>query len=560
MIKFLLPFLLCFASITILANNDFTIELYHVEIDIAEDGTIQVTETLDVNYRKKMRGIYRDIETKGKFLNHVQHLELSNIEVDNYKFKVERKSNKYRIRIGDANKYIKGKHQYVIHYTAKNGILNFETHEEFYWNVISPEWKQKIINASFNITLPKSIQLSDSDLNLFAGFDKEDSSYGKIAQQGNTIIGSSLVELGKGKGMSTSFRVPKGYFFESAFSSPQEKTETPFAQKPKDFSYPIPLMILASLILGFLKWGRNKTEYQAQEIYYPPNDMTPAEVGTFYDNTVNNRDVISLIPYWGHQGKIKIIALDEQTNSDIALQKIEELEANSPEYQKYFFDELFSDADTVFIEDLKHQFYKQYAKVKSMIKKEALDPPYYDQGAIQLFHSWPILIFSLIALILGALSMAKYKLVFTGISFCVLGLVAFVIRFLPPRKSAEGIALKHQLRSFKESIENSDVQALDSILQKDQKYFEKVFPYAVAYGIDKGFTNKFDALSVSAPDWYYYESGRTASHKDFQKDVSIEKMGKTISIPPVADKDSSSFSPGGGSVGGGFGGGGGGGW
>ncbi len=560
--KILLPFLLSFCSAFLLANNDFTIEKYHVDIQVSEAGIIQVVETIDVNYHKKMRGIYRDINTHGKFLSHTQRLTLSDIHVDNYKYKVEKKSKQFRIRIGDANKYIQGRHTYTIHYTAANGILNFENHEEFYWNVISPEWEQKILRASFEIKLPKAIVLSEDDMRILAGFDKETTSWGKIKQEGDKLIGSSLVELGKGKGMSTSFKVPKGYFFASAFTETEKKNNYESTKRRKDHSYPLPLAAIAILLWAYLTKGRNKDEYIPEDVYYPPSNMTPAVVGTFYDNTVNNRDVISLIPYWGQEGKIKLSALDSSKDSEILLEKIEDLEPGRPEHEQYFFNALFKDRNSVFISDLKHKFYSEYAKVKSLIKEEALDPPYYDQEAIKKFHSWPILVFSLFALVAGMLSMLLFHLFITGASFIALAIVGFVVYFLPRKKSNEGVQLKHSLQSLKSSIENFNEMNLNRVIEKDQNYFESLFPYAVAFGIDDSFVEKFDSLGAKVPDYYGYESGRQASYKDFRKDLSIEKIGKTMSIPPVADNKSSSFnrSSGGGSVGGGFGGGGGGGW
>ncbi len=559
-----IPFLifLCLFSFPLFANNDFTIENYHVEISISEDGIIHVKETLDINFHKKMRGIYRDIETEGNFVSHVQKLTLSNINVENYKFKVEKKSGKLRIRIGDADTYIKGRHQYEISFTATNGILNFENHEEFYWNFISPEWKQKILNASFEITLPKAISLSDEDMRIFAGFDKEDTSYGKIWQEGNKVKGNALIELGKGSGISASFKVPNGYFLQSAFNTQNTSTEEESQKHPKDKSYPIPIILIGALLWTFFKKGRNQSVYKHQEVHYPPDDMSPAEVGTFYDHTVNNRDVLSMIPYWGQQGYLRMRAFEESSNSDLYLEKRNELPVDRPRYEHSFFNRLFKENDFVFVTDLKHKFYKDYGEITNMIKKEALDPPHYDIESIKIFHSWPILMFSLISIALGIFSMIKFSAIFTGIGLILLGLTAFIIYFLPPKKSELGIELKHNLKSFKSCLENSDEEILNKIITKDPKYFEKVFPYAVAFGIDKNFTKKFKDLSSKAPEWYYYENGRQATYDDFHRDLAMEDIGKTMSTPPVADKGSSSFNrrSGGGSVGGGFGGGGGGGW
>ena len=40
--------------------------------------------------------------------------------------------------------------------------------------------------------------------------------------------------------------------------------------------------------------------------YYPPEGLPPAEAGAFIDDKTDNRDIISLLPYWGGQGYLKI--------------------------------------------------------------------------------------------------------------------------------------------------------------------------------------------------------------------------------------------------------------
>jgi len=555
----LLPYLLLFISFTLHASNDFVIDNYDIIVNIDADGLCHVTETIEVNYNKKMRGIYRDLELKGTFKNHLQVLSITDVKVDGYKYKVEKKGSQLRVRIGDKDIYIDGKHTYVIQYTAFNGILNFANHEEFYWTLVPANWKEVIREARFEINLPKEVEFGPDDVKIFIGEEGESSGYGKVFIDNNKkIIGESLIPLGRGKSMTASFKVPKGYFFNSdkPLSKESSSTKPISAKKSKDLSYPLPIMLFLGLIVSFYKWGKNKDSYEHVEIFYPPENMTPATVGTFHDYKVNNRDVISLIPYWGQQGLLKIRAADSSKHPKLFIEKYNEIPDNRPNYEKYFFTKLFEQRDHVSVDDLKYRFYNKYSIIKSLIYKEALNPPLYDNEAKKIFHSTPMIMLGIASVFAGMASIFHFGMLKTGVGFFLFALTCFIIKSMEPKKSAKGIHLHNELESFKDTLMNTDDERLIPILEKDPDYFDKIYPYAVAFGIDKQWTDKFKGMFDKAPDWYYGNSAILFT--DFQRDFRVKDVGSKMSVPPQAEGGSSSFG-GGGFSGGGFGGGGGGG-
>lgn len=93
--------------------------------------------------------------------------------------------------------------------------------------------------------------------------------------------------------------------------------------------------------------------------------------------------------------------------------------------------------------------------------------------------------------------------------------------------------------------------------------FEKLLPYAVAFGVEKIWAKRFADIDMKQPEWYEGYSGYSYSSTNFVRslDSSFDRVNKAAT-PVSSTSSSSGFSSGfsGGSSGGGGGGGGGGSW
>ena len=561
-LKNLITLLVLLFSSFAYTQGGYTIQNFHIDVVLTENGKAHFTETIDVKFSEKRRGIIREIPTIGNFKGHKQSIWLEDLHVANDRFSVTQGAD-YIIKIGDKNKYITGEKQYIISYTATNGLLNFEDHEEFYWNLFGAKWDTDIKNSTFTITLPKDLEMSEEDYHVFSGRAGESTEYGSITKKGRKISGKGLTTLGKGRALSVGLKFPKTYFFKQETKKTSKGQRTivePVSVFSKDKSFPLPIFLGLGFLFSFFNWGRNKKNNPLQERYYPPNEMSPAEVGTYYDYTVHNRDLLSLIPFWGERGLLKVRVDARSKHNEIYLEKQMEIALDAPAHEKYFFENVFASGDIVYVDDLKETMYKETQISKSMLKEEILDKQLYDQEAVRIFHSTPMLIASFLSFIAAAVCIAKFQWIPTGIGFIVLGLILFVTKMSRPKRSEKGQRLHDQLVEFKNTVKAPNDSNLLEISEKDPRYFDKIFPYAVAFGLDKGWLKSFEDIGVK-PDWYYYQDGRQFGYGEFSNDFNLKKIQNNIVIPPQASGGSSSFGgSGGGFSGGGFGGGGGSSW
>jgi hypothetical protein len=118
------------------------IRAFTADVILATNGTVNVTETIDVQAEgdEIRRGIYRDIPVTllgpegGKIRPGFDVLSVTRDGQDET-FRVERMGDFQRIWIGDPDVLLNpGKHRYVVNYTMTRMARTFADHDELYWN------------------------------------------------------------------------------------------------------------------------------------------------------------------------------------------------------------------------------------------------------------------------------------------------------------------------------------------------------------------------------------------------------------------------------------------
>ncbi|MCB0709820.1 MAG: DUF2207 domain-containing protein, partial [Chitinophagaceae bacterium] len=127
---FLFLILSVFISNSVTAQG-YTIKLYQVNVQVNKDASLDITETLDVNFTESHHGIFRMIPFKYKLAalpqgsekanrqlesNGYAHVLIEDIQVKDWNFSVSNNGSYKEIKIGSKNKYVYGQQQYVIKY------------------------------------------------------------------------------------------------------------------------------------------------------------------------------------------------------------------------------------------------------------------------------------------------------------------------------------------------------------------------------------------------------------------------------------------------------------
>lgn len=556
--------LIAFFCFTMGYSQDFEVDAYSVNITIHEEGYFDVVERYDLTFSTYKHGIYRDIQTKYDLLTEagtqeIRKIKITNVEVPGRTFETpfdfeQKLSDTYQIKIGDADKTITGPQHYEIRYRVSNAFLHEADGVKFYWNLKPSDWYATFNRIEFKIHLPESIAIDASDIFVYSGVS------------GTTTLSPNIdVRLTDGVVEEKSQPDFRSYTGESVtiliHLPPNSIAEIkPFWPFWTDYGW---VLILGGLLVWFystwLRFGKDD-EVVSTTSYYPPNGMDPAMVGFLINDSDDASDLISLIPYWGSKGLLRIEEIPKKnwfTASETKLIALNPLPTDAASYEKTIFTGLFGShvgtaPSEVLVSSLKDTFYTKMTSARSILKKQA--QPYYEAGS-QRVRTITYVVIILLTIVLVPVMLFVWGFV-ALFALIILSVIVLILNLFMIKKNPKGNAVLTELKGFKQFIKIAEANKLKMLIAEDPTYFESTMSYALAFGLFEKWADKFAALHVAPPRWYSSTSNHMTMNNfsnSFANTISSAKS-TMVSAP------SSSGSGGGGSSGGGFGGGGGGSW
>lgn len=539
-------------------SQGFKVDKAHVEIFINEDGYFDVVENYDITFTELKHGIYRDIETKYDLLTEENKQEkrtikISEIDVPGHKFDAlvgikQKLNNKIQIKIGDKDVTVIGPQQYQIKYRVHNAFLFEKEQIRFYWNIKPANWNAVFNQIDFTIHLPGNVPASAETFFVYSG------------HTGNTTPSSEFdVSMDGGTYHAKSHQNFRSYIGQSVTVLVNLPLNSVTEIKPlwpfwSDYGW---TLILGAIIVAFYsiwkKYGKDD-KVVAAITYFPPQGIDPALAGFIIDDSGDTKDLISLIPYWGSRGFLKMEEIPKSGwfgASDTRLIKHAELPHNAPKYERMLFDGLFASGSNVLISSLKNKFYKTMAKAKTALNEQAQE--YYDPRAKRI-QTITILSLVVLSIALVFVFLAVWDIVAAVVVVPVAIFLLIMSGYLI-KKNSKGNRLLSELKGFKKFIKVAEENKLKMLLQESPSYFETTMSYALAFGMFDKWASKFEGLNLQPPSWYSSPTG-VFTMRSFSNSFasSMASANATMVSSP------SSSSSGGGSSSGGFGGGGGGSW
>lgn len=342
---------------------------YKVDVSVNDNKSYDVTETISVNFNLRSRGIVRNIpeegylyrgDGNGKQIKEKYIARITNISVDE-EYSVSSQTHaegKDRIiRIGDPDKYITGERTYVLRYTVYPGNDTRNGDDEFYINIFPVKWDSTIQNGSFSIVFPAEFE---GEPTFYTGGDIAESNVLTFVKEGVKISGTLTAPLHSNNGISIRQILPDKYF-------------------TADYTQYIMLGVgvgigIISLIVAFLLWHKYGRDEKPIPVitFYPPKDMTSADVGYVIDGVVDDKDIISMIIYWADKGYLSI--KDEGKGDNPVLVKLADLPPESREFEKTTFYGIFPASSQigseVALSSLEGKFYSNLTKAKTQLRAD----------------------------------------------------------------------------------------------------------------------------------------------------------------------------------------------
>jgi uncharacterized membrane protein YgcG len=570
--SFLLSLFSLFASSA--RARELRIEKFDSEIVVSPKGSIDVTETIQVQFIGSWKGLYREIPVEyvtPQGLNYTLFLDVKRITDENgssLKFESSRERHYRKLKIyvpgaQDAHKTI------VIEYSVSDALRFFEDHDELYWNVTGDEWDVPIQAARARIVLPEGT--TGIRANPFTGAYRSRAQDADFEVAGNGVEVHSRQSLGYHEGLTIAVAFDKGFV--------HEPTAIDKISLFLRSNWPLGLPVIIFVIMFYLWWtqGRDPRLRPIAAQYEPPDQLTPGEAGTLVDNSADMRDITSSIVDLAVRGflvieehqKDRMLGLVHDKDYNFILKKDRSEWAKLKPHEQVLLNGFFSAGtvgETVSMSSLENRFYKNLPDIKNRIFESLVTHGYYRRrpDSVRASYLGIGLVIGVLAIwggssIASSLGMAPLTFIIAGI------LSAFVIcafGWFMPAHTEQGARALEGVLGFEDFLNHVESDRFNRTI-KTPEMFEKFLPFAMALGVEKNWSKAFQGIMTQPPEWYRGSYGPNFYPVMFIGALnSMSSRASSVMASAPRSSGGSGFGGGGGGgfSGGGFGGGGGGGF
>lgn len=327
-------------------DNTMDTETYKVNVTVAENNSYDFREEIGMNYITPHHGIYRYIPASG--------YRITDIRVPGYEYETYSQNGNIVVKIGSGSYSLTGRNAYEIGYRISMYDDENTEKDMLLLNLIPTGWQTDIAKVSGKVTLPKETDLSKAEIfsGSYGADGNEDGIRMTVGDDGRTIVFEGE-NLPANHGVSLALELPEGYW-----------TGAPvFGDLPSTSVLLFLLGPLGAAVVWYL-WGRDEHITRTLE-FYPPNGLTPGEIGYLIDKTVDRRDIISTIVYLADRGYITI---RQGKRNDFCFTSVREPDPSEPKYVKTIYDGLFANGrSSVDSRKLGASFGRKYEQARSQL-------------------------------------------------------------------------------------------------------------------------------------------------------------------------------------------------
>jgi uncharacterized membrane protein YgcG len=558
------------------ADSGWRITSFSVLLDVQPDSRVDVTETIAAQLDEAKHGIFREIPIRYAVGLHQYALRFRLLGVDDgagvaRTTHVSFEENRVAIRIGDADRLLSGPQTYRIRYQVERALLWEGEHAVLRWNATGTEWLVPIDQAAVTIVLPGPLDDRQVRIDAWTGaYGARNKDY-TSRRLDDRRIQLQTGALGIGEGITVDLALPA-----SAITRPALVTRLGWWLGDNFVYALVPASAAACISLWYARGrdlpGRGSIVVQ----YEPPDGLCPAEAGTLVDEQVDLRDISATIIDLAVRGCLEISEVKATnwlwSSTDYRFKKIEHHVALKA-YEQKLFDRLFNDGNTVLLSDLRTTFFSVLADVRSKLYQSLAKGGYFDGRPDSVRTGFLVAgIFALFPALAAAcglqyLWIGRVFLLPVAITGALALLVVAITSKAMPRKTKKGRIAWEGIAGLEEYIRRAEVEDLEA--QERRGRFERLFPYAIAFGLTDRWAKAFEDLYTEPPSWYHADTGGQPFSTNMLVSSVNRSVGAMNSALPAQPRSSggsggggwsSGGFGGGGSSGGGFGGGGGGSW
>jgi len=556
-------------------ERSIEVRRFDADIELREDGTAEIRETIRIDFRGSWNGLIRTIPIQyrdARGLAYRLGFELLGVtDGSGEALRVERHWSRGELELqiylpgaSDATREI------VIHYLVRHAIRFDEELDEFYWNVTGNDWDMPIGEAHARVRLPAGT----------AGLQ----ALSYVGRIGSSERGSDPVPLPGAEGFS--FSSPRPLDFREGLTiaigwTPGAIRRPSLLQRVRFFlesNWPLALPLLSLLLMARLWWtrGRDPARGSVPPEYRPPAGLTPAEAGTLLDHSPDPADLSGTIVHLAIRGYLRIEEaprprafglLGEEMDYRLVRLMGPEAWSDLKIHERSVMKGLFADAPSGerLLSQLEQRFYERLDQIRSEIYRSLVERGAYHRRPDRVVQSYigigiGVLLAGLMVAVLLVEEGFPSPLVAFG-SALLTALPVVLFGLVMPARSEQGVRELTHLLGLQEFLRRVESDRFRRMITSPAQ-FEELLPYAMVLGVDPRWSEAFEGILVEPPRWYVGAHPGTP----FRPRLLASSMqgfstrsGSALTSAPRSTPGGSAFGGGGGGgfSGGGFGGGGG---
>lgn len=279
------------------------------------------------------------------------------------------------------------------------------------------------------------------------------------------------------------------------------------------------LLLVGGVLLLFGIWYTRGRDPQvglvADIVPQPPDDLRPGAAGTLVDEETHPRDVIATVLDLARRGVIRMeekqtdgfLGFGKQTTYEFELQ---DHGADLTGYEQVLLNAIFGvnqePGARVAMANVQQAFVLREDEIHEGFYKELVAHDYFDASPEEARRRWkmlawvgPLLAAGVIVLVMALAGGSSGWIILPILAAFVLAIVGSRVAKAMPRKTDKGAEAAAKWRAFKRYLDEIDEHA---DLDKSKEIFEKYLPYAVAFGIESSWVQKFSQVSTPMPSWF----------------------------------------------------------
>ena len=552
------------------AQRSLAIRRFDAAIVVNRDATLDVTESITVEFTGAWNGIYRTLPVVYRTpqgFNWTIRVRLAGATDEqgsalNVETTREGHFLKYRIWVPGAQNATR---TVTLRYRAANGLRFFEDHDELYWNVTGDLWDVPLEAAAARIDLPSGAEgVRAIAFNGAYGSTARDA---EVTTQGATVRVVMPRALGFHEGLTAVVGWNKGVVVEPT------RVERAAGFLGHNWPVAIPLLVFLAMFGMWYRVGRDPTALPVVVQYEPPGELTPAEAGTLMDGSVDMRDVTATLVNLAVGGYLKIEEKEEEQLLGLLTRREYVFHRLSPPdgapklapHELRVLGGLFrNERKTVRLSDLENEFYQELPAIQRNVFDGLIQRGLYRSRPDTVKHAWvgTGIVLGFAIGVLGLVVAPALGFYLSAVSVLIAAAASALIMvgfgLVMPARTALGARLYERVRGFEEFLLRVESGRFERVI-KTPDMFERFLPFAMAFGVERRWAQAFQDVCREPPRWYVGTGPMTFNASGFSNRLSAmsSRAGTAMSSSPRSS-GGSGFS--GGSSGGGGGGGGGGGF